>query len=766
MAIFKAVAKRNDGGSSFGALVSYLSRGEGLQIEYEGRSPVGMLALTSERQPEGEPWTLDARPTLGELPHFNDLPAFGDMRAVSGQERAGGPAMQMAAAVPMETNCLSLATAAEEMRAVAALNPRVKDPVYHFLVSLQRGERLPEAAMFDIARHTMAALGFEGHQYVAAIHDDTDNLHVHVAVNRINPEPIIKGEKDEEKEKEKEERKPQREFYKAVYPNRDHYWGAKAMREIELRYGLAHDKGAYAVFERDGKTVIDWASKDPNTKEKAPTKARDMEVHGRESLFSYARGEPRRAVVEALKSPALTWQELHQVMGRFGLELREKGQGFAVHDRHNPEQTPIKASDMHERLSKSRLEKQLGSYQAAPEVEQPPEQVYNPDRRPKRDPQSRAARAELRAQQRRELRELYDQGVKPMAADLARQVQQLRADYAQRGKALSAEAQVQRKAIQSGDKPPIIKKAMLSALAAETVKQRSELREAMKRDRLALGKVQPFKEWVADKAEAGHPAAISQLRGYLYADKRKLRQLQQLDAQRHGQAGIAAPGQVDHEPEAFEFKTVQAMTYQVDRQTGDVAYRVAGRAAFTDHGRRITFQATNDEAVILAGLKLAQQKYGQQLDVTGSAEFRRQVAAVAAKHGLRVTFTDPALEQHRLQLAVSAPAPTRPVAPAVTPKRSRDDAEQLARQVLGPAVELRAVADGATARGQIVGETAHHLVQEISPRLAVIYDKRDFAHLAVEKRPQVGQWLAVTSQQGTLKVQSIKPRVTERGVAR
>jgi hypothetical protein len=775
VAIFKAIAKRNDGGSSFGALVSYLSRGDGLRIgredglkiDYEGRSPVGMLmddaALTGDRRPDVEPRTLDALPTLGKLPHVNDMPAFGDMRSVSGQERAGTPAMRMKAAVPMETNCLSLATAAAEMWALAAMNPRVKDPVYHFLVSLQRGERLPDAAMFDIARDTIAALGFKGHQYVAAIHDDTDNLHVHVAVNRVHPEPIKKGAKSRNQgaQGKEDEDEPGRDFYRAVYPKRDHHNGAKAMRQIELRYGLAHDKGAFAVFERDGKTVIDWASKDPNTKEKAPTKARDMEIHGRESLFSYARGEPRRAVVEALKSPALTWQELHQVMGRFGLELREKGQGFAVHDRHNPEQTPIKASDMHERLSKSRLEKQLGPYQAAPEIEQPPEQVYNPDRSPKRDPQSRAARAELRAQQRRELRELYDQGVKPMAADLARQVQQLRADYAQRGKVLSAEAQVQRKVIQSGDQPPAVKKAMLSVLAAETVKQRAELREAMKRDRLALGKVQPFKEWVADQAEAGHPAAISQLRGYLYADKRKLRQLQQLDAQRHGQAGIAAPGQVDHEPEAFEFKTVQAMTYQVDRQTGDVAYRVAGRAAFTDHGRRITFQATNDEAVILAGLKLAQQKYGQQLDVTGSAEFRRQVAAVAAKHGLRVTFTDPALEQHRQQIA--APAPARPAAPAVEPKRSREDAEQLARQVLGPAVELRAVADGATARGQIVGETAHHVVQEVSPRLAVIYDKRDFAHLAVEKRPQVGQSLAITREDGALKVQRIKPRAQEKG---
>lgn len=43
----------------------------------------------------------------------------------------------------METNCLDIDTAAAEMQAVAALNPRIKDPVYHFLVSLKKGERLP-----------------------------------------------------------------------------------------------------------------------------------------------------------------------------------------------------------------------------------------------------------------------------------------------------------------------------------------------------------------------------------------------------------------------------------------------------------------------------------------------------------------------------------------------------------------------------------------------------------------------------------------------
>lgn len=744
MAIFKSVAKRGDGGSSFASLVSYLARGGARNIDYEGRSPRGMIAADALRASpprfDQPPQLFNEFSTLDQIPTLRELPLFADARGGVTQALRGGAAMSMQAAVPMETNCCSLMTAAQEMRAVASINARVKDPVYHFLVSLQRGERLPNSTMFEIARETIKALGFEAHQYAAAIHHDTDNLHVHVAVNRVHPET-----------------------YRAVYPDRDHYKGARAMREIELRFGLAHDKGAFAVFERDGHTVIDWASKDPNTKEKASTKARDMEIHGRESLFSYARGEPRRAVVEALKSPALTWQELHQVMGRFGLELREKGQGFAVHDRHNPEQTPIKASDMHECLSKSRLEKQLGPYRAAPEIEQPPEQVYNPERRPKRDPQSRAARAELRAQQRRELRELYDQGAKPMAEDLARQVQQLRADYGQRGKALSAEAQAQRKVIQSGDQPPAVKKAMLSVLAAETVKQRAELREAMKRDRLALGKVQPFKEWVADQAEAGHPAAISLLRGYLYADKRKLRQLQQLDAQRHCQPGIAAPGQVDYEPEAFEFKAAQAMTYQVDRQTGDVSYRVAGRSAFTDHGRRITFQAVNDEAVILAGLRLAQQKYGQQLTVTGGAAFKQQVAQIAAKHRLAVVFTDPEVERQRKQL----PRPVAPaVLPAPAPEPALDTPEWLARRLLGDGVRLRALSDGAVARGQIVGETESHIVQRVSTQIAVVHEKAQLATTPGGYQPRVGEHIAIKRDGNTLTVRALPSPRRERGIKR
>lgn len=42
--------------------------------------------------------------------------------------------------------------------------------------------------IYDSVRHTLKSLGLADHQYVSAVHTDTDNLHVHVAVNRVHPE--------------------------------------------------------------------------------------------------------------------------------------------------------------------------------------------------------------------------------------------------------------------------------------------------------------------------------------------------------------------------------------------------------------------------------------------------------------------------------------------------------------------------------------------------------------------------------------------------
>ena len=84
-------------------------------------------------------------------------------------------------------NLESLKTAPHEMRAVASRNLRQKNPVYHYILSWPEKEWPNSQAIFGAARHTLKALGMQDHQYIVAIHSDTDNLHAHIEVNRIHP---------------------------------------------------------------------------------------------------------------------------------------------------------------------------------------------------------------------------------------------------------------------------------------------------------------------------------------------------------------------------------------------------------------------------------------------------------------------------------------------------------------------------------------------------------------------------------------------------
>ncbi|WP_207817735.1 relaxase/mobilization nuclease domain-containing protein, partial [Pseudomonas sp. 74_A] len=145
-------------------------------------------------------------------------------------------------------------------------------PVYHVTLNWQEGENPTDEQAFEAARQAMKAVGMEDHQYVAAVHRDTANEHVHLMVNRVHPDT-----------------------YKAIYPDRDYSKLDKCMREIELEQGWRHSPGPYAVHERGGKKVVDWAKETPQEwhkeqrekKVKQPTKAKDMERHtGNESLHT------------------------------------------------------------------------------------------------------------------------------------------------------------------------------------------------------------------------------------------------------------------------------------------------------------------------------------------------------------------------------------------------------------------------------------------------------------------------------------------------
>ncbi|HTI10904.1 MAG TPA: relaxase/mobilization nuclease domain-containing protein [Puia sp.] len=68
---------------------------------------------------------------------------------------------------------------------VARLKPNMSKPVFHISLSLPPGERLTKGALVNLAFDCARSLGFDRHQYLAILHKDTAQQHLHLVANRI-----------------------------------------------------------------------------------------------------------------------------------------------------------------------------------------------------------------------------------------------------------------------------------------------------------------------------------------------------------------------------------------------------------------------------------------------------------------------------------------------------------------------------------------------------------------------------------------------------
>lgn len=205
----------------------------------------------------------------------------------------------------------SIETASAEMNAVARKNTRCADPVYHFILSWPEHEKPAPEAIFDAAEHAIKSLGFAEHQYVIAIHTNTDNIHAHVAMNRVHP---------------------------TTYKSRHIEWAKRtlhfAARESEIKHGWTHDNGIYIVeVDGQGKKHIVLNTKHAGAKEQGahahPEIERDETLpawHDPESLDSFLKTSVAKALKQDL--PDLTsWQALHVWLEQYDITLKDTGGG-------------------------------------------------------------------------------------------------------------------------------------------------------------------------------------------------------------------------------------------------------------------------------------------------------------------------------------------------------------------------------------------------------------------------------------------------------
>lgn len=220
------------------------------------------------------------------------------------------------------TNCeaATVPAAIEEILATQHMNTRAKgDKTYHLIVSFRAGEQPDEATLKGIEERICSGLGYGEHQRVSAVHNDTDNLHIHIAINKIHPTRNTMHE-----------------------PFQSYRLLGELCSILEQDYGLEQDNHQPRRTQSEARVA-------------------DMEQHsGMESLVGWV----KRQCLEDIRS-STSWAELHQVMRDNGLVLRERGNGLVV---EASDGTMVKASTIARDLSKRALEARIGPFQASSEM--------------------------------------------------------------------------------------------------------------------------------------------------------------------------------------------------------------------------------------------------------------------------------------------------------------------------------------------------------------------------------------------------------------
>ena len=78
-----------------------------------------------------------------------------------------------------------------EVEATQAMNTRTtKEKTYHLMVSFRPEDeaKLTPEIFKNIEKELAKAIGFSDHQRHCGVHKNTDNVHMHIAYNMINPE--------------------------------------------------------------------------------------------------------------------------------------------------------------------------------------------------------------------------------------------------------------------------------------------------------------------------------------------------------------------------------------------------------------------------------------------------------------------------------------------------------------------------------------------------------------------------------------------------
>lgn len=460
-------------------------------------------------------------------------------------------------------------------------NTRSKsDKSYHLVVSFPEGERPSREQIEDIEDRLCDAIGFGDHQRVSAVHQNTDNWHLHVAINKVHPITL-----------------------RNVTPIRDHFRLQAACVELEIKHGLTQEPH-----------TVDFAQR---RETKARGGAADFEArHGGQSFLAWTQEHARPALLAAVES-GQGWQAVHQVAAAYDLDLKLRGAGLVVSHRSNG-RLHIKASDVDRGLSLKALTGRLGPFEPprAQARAEPPGVRYE-------RPAHRGELYEAFQWEREGSVRARDAAIADLAAQHRAYDRELAIWYRER---------MQRERAQG--LKGALRRESLQHIAAEREKDRKARREREREERRRVRAAHPIPHWqgyLEAEAAKGNEAALASLRS------------RQRRTQRLEDAVLTA------ENAAQARHIVHEHMKPAIRRDGRVIYRMTDGGVVSDEAVRVRVPQLTTAAAFLA-LSLAADRFGSRpLTVNGTEAFRTQVASIAGRQGMPVTFADSALERQRMQ---------------------------------------------------------------------------------------------------------------------
>ena len=222
-----------------------------------------------------------------------------------------------------------------EMIALAEDAVRTRDPIEHYVISWREGEQPSPDQVEEAVDILLDEMQLQDHQVIYGLHADTDNVHLHIVVNRVRP--------DSGRVKKINRGFDVKSLHRAVW-------------RIERAQGWTVDENRHLRLDAEGR--LEWVNSEDVSTPQQPHQ-RQLDAERRTGVKSAER--TAMEIAGPIIRGARTWPELRNALAAQGMRYEKVRNGAVVY----VGTIPVKASRVSRQATLRSLESRLGRFQPA-----------------------------------------------------------------------------------------------------------------------------------------------------------------------------------------------------------------------------------------------------------------------------------------------------------------------------------------------------------------------------------------------------------------